>query len=898
MALKNLLADQIKVTIDQAREKLPLTQKDSFTWIIVEALKVNDKILLPENTKLLNEYMRSLKCVTTDGDEDITVANDFLLAYKDVPAAHLPNFLAFLLAQTEMEESNILSSTVLDVDSLKLEEEDENLTEEEQEKLEEARQIQIDTINDMRAANKDKFQEFFKLHFCKILLLIQNGQLGYTEAQISNNLINEATPETLLHVWKQAEFSQTMDALSVRWRTIVLQKFLDNLKSSASEGVRNELLTTPLTNGDLFIHAAGRLSDDHSSYDIRLMNREPNPGEFPSTTCIVYELRDKNLSEEELAALGKNPIPQYYAIKKVVESDAQGDVKNLNLAMNRLMALKDHLKIYEAPLNRVTPDQCASIREILTLPQLLEIEMTLTGNSPNKGHTLFDSLMDETLAYTNFENKNFWNLNRAHESAVVIAAKNKALRAIRPFIVARNYIEHLHQDAIAKSQKNLQDLEAAKPRVPNNFMEMRAEERNALQQRIQEVQQQIDATRLTIQRLTQAKTDDNNLIRQQLGIAALELSKNAKTQNDWDMVLKLLKNGAKQSFFEGVWPYGIAHYAIMDNRVDVFNQLLQNRNVQPNEIITVNIVNPNAIRPVTPLICAAENNTVSDQTFQALVNDHNIEINFKAGGETALYCAAKAGSVSKVLSLLAVPGLDAESKDNNGVTATAVAEKNGHQLVVNLLKLNQFLEQIYAGDMPRHADTGFMRDITQEQGNGILASLMNRKLANDNLDQDKFSRTSFIMSECIAHYKPFKPNALLQAPQPIALHEDFVAGNKRDEKKFEQTTTTLNSMFTLIRHSSEKNKYKWLGELRQKALDKLLLDVAALQDDHSKRNLLIEARSAGVFSRHRSTCCLFRMGRTDTQVDLDKRIREINRRLGLRDSDHTIVNAPAVVANP
>lgn len=891
--------EQIKVVIDTTRAKLDNIKQDSFAWIIAAAIKADGDLLLPENHKLLNEYMRTLKCSTSIADDDIVISHDFIDACKDVSALQMDKYLIFMLSQREVEE-NIISTTILDEESLIEEEDDENLSEEERSKKEEERQAWIDDINATNETTRDNFQEFFLQHFCKILLLIENGQLSYAELQISN-MINQANPDTLLSLWKLAEFSQTMEILSERWRTIVLQKILDNLKSSSKEGIRNELLKTPLANKDLFIHAAASLQDDHKGHDIRLMNRDPNPGEFTSTTCFVYELRNIPLSDEQEEALKKEnqPIPQKYILKHIMECDALGDVQKLNLTMHQLGALKPHIKIDEAPLNRVTPDQCDSIREFIPLELLKELETSLV-NSHVRGHTFFQCLLDEVLCYTSNEDyKDFWKLNRAHNSAVVIAAKNKALRPLHAFIVAKNHIDQKHQFVIKATETKIRDLENKKTTIPANFMLLPNNEREEIQNKINAENAMITEERNTLQVLTQAHNEDTEIIRKQMGIAALELAKNANTRADWDMVLKLLQNGAKQSFFEGAWPYNIAHYAIKKNEFSVFQQLIRNQAVPANERITVNIVNPAAIRPVTPLICATEDEQVSDQTLQLILNEPNIDLNFKAGGETALYCAAKVGNVQKVLTLLRMPGIDIESKDNNGVSATAIAEKNKHQDVVNLLKLNELIEQIYNDTMPRRANISFLRNLSQETVDSMLAGVINRKLANGaDIPQDKQSRMSFILSECVSHFKPFVPNALLAAPAPVALSVDFLKNNLRDANHFVQTSKTLNDMFTLIRHSDEKKKYQWLGNLRQRAYDKLIADVNALQDDYSKRNLLIEARTQGIFQRHRSTCCLFRIGRTDTQIAIDKQINELNRKLGLRSGDRNIVAPAPINPNP
>jgi hypothetical protein len=85
-------------------------------------------------------------------------------------------------------------------------------------------------------------------------------------------------------------------------------------------------------------------------------------------------------------------------------------------------------------------------------------------------------------------------------------------------------------------------------------------------------------------------------------------------------------------------------------------------------------------------------------------------------------------------------------------------------------------------------------------------------------------------------------------------------------------------------------KYEWLGEIRTKAFARLQQDLAGLpaHDLAAQKELLVGARTAGVFARHRSTCCFFRFGRTDTQVKIDKMIADINAQLGVDKNDHHV----------
>lgn len=839
--------DEIVSAVKIARDKFDDVRKNSYCWIVAQAIIDNSNIISPDNFDFLNQQLRLI---------GVELSSDFFRAYKTVPKAYQAGFAQLIYSQDEILAQNILGSGEIDEDDV--DDEDAALA-----------------YNFLIPANQQQYDEFILREYRTILTLAANGKIQFDSHAINQFFCNASAP-IIVQIWKDPEFAPFFEQLAPEFRLSIVEAIFNKMQTNGP--ARNELLNSPLPNGDLFLHVVAKLPVKNPGYDIRVMLDEPAANEFKSTTCIIVELIPEEKNDD-----GQAPVGPLYKIKKIIQSNESGELielKEKDAVKNRgqLAGLSKALKLHEPPLNGLDLARKPSIKSLLPFKSY----ETVTDIVLNRKGATHYSLMEDVIHHATFEETNFWAATPAGDSAVVLAAKNKATLSVTPFIAIKK-----HADAIAQ-QKQLEDKEQAKelkekrpPALGNNeYYYLDYYKKHEVDERLAAERKEDEEIAQRIRQRQEMEAKQDARITQELGKAALFAASQAKTDADWQVVTDLLDNGANSHLFDNQSPYSIAHYAVLDNRIDLFNRITgANKPFEVRENgADINYHNPNAQRPATPLICAAESPNVKMETFLALLNLEGIQFNHKAAGETALFNAAKKGQTDKVMALLAKRGIDVESKrrPGDGKTASQIAEVNKHHEIANILKLDTLIMQLYDNNLPRHADTSFMKGLKQEQIDQVFGNFLNR---ND-YDENKFNRTSFILSECLAHYNPPVAHALI-APVPVKLDLAFTRAD------FVATSTKLNSMFSLARHSSENKKYEWLGDIRAKALERLFADVAALPevDLAGKKELLVNARQAGVFARHRSTCCFFRFGRTDTQVKIDKMISDINDKLGLAKDD-------------
>jgi hypothetical protein len=850
--------DAIKKAVDEARKFFRDTKKNSYCWIVKQAIKNNSQIISPDNMDFLNQYLRDL---------GVELNNDFFRAYKEVPNAHRSHFAQLIYSQPEVLNENIFGSDELDEDEV-----GDELAEEEGELL--ARDF-----NAQLAINQQQYDEFILTEYRTVLTLAANGKIPFTSKEMNLFFMN-ASPNIIVQIWRDPEFGAYFEQLSPAFRALITEAIFNKMLTNGPACA--ELLNSPLPNGDLFLHVVAKLPVRQAGYDIRLVqDNAPAQNEFKSTTTIVVKRIESNAEDKDEQEQKAQPVK--YKVTQVIQSDENGNTHVIPLKAIELMTLAKKLELNEAPLNGLNLADKPSIKSVLKFKAYEDLNNLIKNK---KGASHFN-LMEDVIHKSIFEETNFWALTPAGDSPVVLAAKNNAPLSIAPFIEIKKHVMDQAQQKQHDAKEGYDARKNARPARVNDdaYYYLPYAQKEAYRARLADELKE-DNEYANQERIHKANQAQQELrMNGEFGKAALFAASHAKTDAEWKVVTDLMQQGAQTHLFDAQSPLSIVHYAILDNRLNIFHDITGANN--PFEVkeeanpVDINYHNPRSARPVSPLICAAESKSVTMETFLALLNLDGIAINEKvAAGETALFNAAKTGQEDKVLALLAKRNIDIESKRNpgDGKTAIQIAEYNGHKNVANLLKLDALITRLYDNNFHRHEDTSFMKEIKQEQVDAMIGNFLNRR----DYDDGKFSRTSFILSECLEHYNPRAQNAL-RAPA-ARLDLSFARAD------FVDTSTKLNAMFSLARHSNEDKKYEWLGEIRTKAFARLQQDLAGLpaHDLAAQKELLVGARTAGVFARHRSTCCFFRFGRTDTQVKIDKMIADINAQLGVDKNDHHV----------
>ncbi|MDR3478804.1 MAG: hypothetical protein P4M14_12335 [Gammaproteobacteria bacterium] len=319
--------------------------------------------------------------------------------------------------------------------------------------------------------------------------------------------------------------------------------------------------------------------------------------------------------------------------------------------------------------------------------------------------------------------------------------------------------------------------------------------------------------------------------------------------SEWQHVKTIIAAGARTHHFHPETHYSVVHYALLRNETGI----LDSQVVAKANLNQCDPANPSSI---TPLICAVREYKVTLDTLAYFLTNPGIEPNTKIAGESALFIAARTNQVTKLVALLSLPNIDAVSArlPGDGLTALQIAEKNNHPHVQNILKLYALINRLLDNQLLPCEDTRFLHRIKPE----LIEDLFDAVTQNREAKEENKNRAQFILHECIRH--------LLQAvPQkPLAhLSLSFIGD------AYTPTTRALNQLFQFIHVSTEPDAYAWQNELRQEALKQLEIAAEAYESIDQKQVLLENARKEPLFSEHRSSFFLFKIGRTDAQIKID-----------------------------
>lgn len=278
-------------------------------------------------------------------------------------------------------------------------------------------------------------------------------------------------------------------------------------------------------------------------------------------------------------------------------------------------------------------------------------------------------------------------------------------------------------------------------------------------------------------------------------------------------------------------------------------------------------------------------------TFKSLLQVEGINVNLiNTEGETPLFIASKLQKFNKVAALLDHPNIQVESTDyiSEGNTLLHLAViHNQYNVVKKLLALDidstfpSLYEQKTPLEMAEARGFRSIRDLLLSRS--IIIHLFDEKytgLKLETLSRIGKEPLNAIYSPVECYYAPQNQQEVHYIINHITEYQEQHRVNLHTNSQWyvgldaNLHIQKLNRLFSVLHKGSVQHQYVWQGMVRQNAFDCFKKTIADL-DATSKLERLQWARNQSIFREHRSWCCLFRIGRTRTVIEIDRSIRQI-----------------------